>query len=112
MNTPSTQPRRILVIDDNPAIHDDFRKILSPEALPSEQLRSAAAAVFGRPVQTEKPSLYEVDVVSRGQDGLDRVRQAVFEGRPYALAFVDMRMPNGWDGLETTKQIWQASPTL
>jgi diguanylate cyclase (GGDEF)-like protein/PAS domain S-box-containing protein len=112
MNTPSTQPRRILVIDDNPAIHDDFRKILSPEALPSEQLRSAAAAVFGRPAQTEKPSLYEVDVVSRGQDGLERVRQAVLEDRPYALAFVDMRMPNGWDGLETTKQIWQASPAL
>ncbi|MAD80979.1 MAG: hypothetical protein CMJ50_09085, partial [Planctomycetaceae bacterium] len=37
---------------------------------------------------------------------------AVAENRPYALAFVDMRMPPGWDGLTTIEQLWKADPDL
>jgi hypothetical protein len=34
------------------------------------------------------------------------------QGRPFALAFVDMRMPPGWDGLETIKRLWQVESQL
>ena len=34
------------------------------------------------------------------------------ENRPYALAFVDMRMPEGWDGAQTIEHLWQADPRL
>ncbi|MEY2688457.1 MAG: regulator, domain-like protein [Pseudomonadota bacterium] len=112
--TSHTPPRRILVIDDNPAIHDDFRKVLCPPAPPAPALREAAAALFGKapaPVASPRPA-YAIDVASRGQDGVALVRSAQDQGQPYALAFVDMRMPNGWTGLETTREIWRVAPQL
>ncbi len=109
---PTTQRSRILIIDDNPAIHDDFRKILIPDAAPSPALREAAAALFERVPPPPMQPAYDIDCVLRGQDGVELVRQALDEGRPYALAYVDMRMPNGWNGLETTRRLWQMAPTL
>ena len=40
------------------------------------------------------------------------MKQALSEGRPYATAFVDMRMPPGWDGVETIEHLWEADPNL
>jgi PAS domain S-box-containing protein len=109
---PALAIRRILVVDDNPAIHDDFRKVLCPVD-PSEQaLLDASAALFGHTAERTRTSPYEIDVATRGQDGLALLGRALAEQRPYALAFVDMRMPNGWNGLETTKALWQLDPSL
>jgi CheY-like chemotaxis protein len=107
MSTDATPIHRILVIDDNPAIHDDFRKILSPRSASSGRLGAAAAALFGRPAPRRDAPRFEIDCASRGQEGLDKVRAAACEGRPYSMAYVDVRMPNGWDGLETISRIWQ-----
>ncbi len=118
MNSAHALPRRILVIDDNPAIHDDFRKVLCPQASVSPALRQAASTLFGEaaaPAATSPAQWqprYAIDAASRGQDGLALVRAALDEGRPYVLAFVDMRMPNGWSGLETTREIWRVAPEL
>ena len=110
----TTPPRssRILIIDDNPAIHDDFRKVLMPDAAPSPALRLTAAALFERVQSPQAQPVYEIDAVLRGQDGVEMVRLALEEGRPYAMAYVDMRMPNGWNGLETTRRLWQMAPLL
>jgi CheY-like chemotaxis protein len=112
MNATPQVRSRILVIDDNQAIHDDFRKVLDPEAAPSPALRQAAAALFDRDVPPSTRPSYEIDTVLRGQDGVELVRKAMEEGRPYAMAYVDMRMPNGWNGLETTRRLWQIAPGL
>lgn len=104
---------RILVIDDNPAIHDDFKKILCPKTGASV-VDELEASLFGidagqpRPMQTH----FEVDSAHQGQEGLARVEQAIREGRPYALAFVDGRMPPGWDGVETIVHLWNCYPEL
>jgi PAS domain S-box-containing protein len=37
-------------------------------------------------------------------------KKALEEGRPYAMAFVDIRMPPGWDGVETTQNLWGVDP--
>lgn len=103
---------RILVIDDNAAIHEDFRKVLCPEAQPPAALSEAAARLFKRVPAAGRLTSYQIDTAQRGQDGVEMVRQALDEGRPYALAFVDMRMPSGWNGLETTRRLWQMSPSL
>src|SRR6185312_12690910 len=55
---------------------------------------------------------FEVDSAFQGQEGLEMVRKAVAEGRPYPLAFVDVRMPPGWDGIETVARIWKEYPDL
>ncbi len=114
--------RRILVIDDNEAIHDDFRKILSVDS-GTAALDREETALFGETVGQTFQSVtdrqesrshrgFEIDSASQGEEGLALVRKAIREERPYAMAFVDVRMPPGWDGIETVARIWKEYPDL
>lgn len=100
------QKHRVLVIDDNQAIHSDFRKILEAKA-EEERFVQARATLFGDPQLSEEFGQFELDCVDQGQDGLTLAQRARIDGRPYAVAFVDMRMPLGWDGLETIERLWK-----
>ena len=114
MNTP-TPTYRILVIDDTPSIHDDFRKILTPSTAPAEgsaRVKSLATAIFGKTNLPPAPIRFTVDSAMQGEEGLGRVIDALAEDRPYAVAFVDMRIPPGWDGLETIRHLWATDPEL
>lgn len=103
---------RILVIDDNPNIHKDFQTILM-EDNEDEALDSLKAEVFGDAKEsTTDKSIFELDFASQGEEGCEKIRQACSENRPYELAFVDMRMPPGWDGLKTIEHIWQIDPKV
>src|SRR5260221_349988 len=104
--------RRILVIDDNRAIHDDFRKILFPGTAGNTALDAAEAALFGKPTNAVQQLEYEIDSAYQGQEGVSLVEKSLAEGRPYALAFVDVRMPPGLDGVETTQKIWAIDPDI
>jgi signal transduction histidine kinase len=111
-NLPDDKNRRVLIIDDNRAIHDDFRKILSPANATSAALDATEAAVFGHPAEAALQTAFEVDSAYQGQEGVLLVKKALEAGRPYALAFVDVRMPPGWDGVETTQRIWAIDPDV
>lgn len=105
--------RRILIVDDNPAIHADFIKILCPSTLPSEALKNASVELFGSTTPTGRDSnQYVVDVAVSGQAGVKKVEAAHQEDQPYLVAFIDMNMPNGWNGVETIQKIWEIQPTL
>jgi len=105
--------RRVLVIDDNHSIHEDFRKILTLAPRTAPGLAAAEAALFGAPVTTPLlPPDFVVDSAFQGEEGLGLLAKARAEGRPYAVAFVDVRMPPGWDGVETTARIWEADPDV
>lgn len=103
---------RILVIDDNPAIHEDFRKILITHSLLRNDLDEDEAALFGDQAVKFRLPVFEIDSVLQGQEGLDLVQKSLLENRPYALAFVDVRTPVGLDGVETTRRIWEMCPDL
>ena len=108
-----TKPsHRILVIDDNPEIHNDFRKILCSEPRISSPLEAAEARLFGELRRSRKIVTFELDSAYQGQEGLARVFHALQEGHPYEIAFVDVRMPPGWDGIEVTPRLWMADPNL
>jgi len=109
---PTEKNRRVLIIDDNRAIHDDFRKILSPANATDAALDAAEAALFGDTTEVVSQTQFEVDSAYQGQEGLVRVAEAIEAGRPYAVAFVDVRMPPGWDGVETTGRLWEIDPNL
>jgi PAS domain S-box-containing protein len=111
-NLPAEKNRRILIIDDNHAIHDDFRKILSPATIAAAALDVAEAELFGKPASAVRQIRYEIDSAYQGQGGVLLVKQALAAGRPYAVAFVDVRMPPGMDGVETTRKIWELDPDL
>ncbi len=105
--------RRILLIDDQQGIHDDYRKVLAPCQQPSAALDQAAADLFDEelvsPVVWEG---FELDSALQGEEGLELVRRSLDEGRPYAMAFVDIRMPPGWDGVQTVCKIWEVDPEI
>ena len=101
---------RILVIDDNQAIHDDLRKILLGEVKTQERLQDDEALLFG--IEAVPITRFEIDSAYQGQEGLAKLEQSLAEGRPYAMAFVDVRMPPGWDGVETITRLWRVYPNL
>jgi diguanylate cyclase (GGDEF)-like protein/PAS domain S-box-containing protein len=107
--------RRILVIDDNRAIHEDFAKILvRPPQASSASLADLEADLFDDAPATPAATAvsFEVSFADQGEAGARMVAAAIAEGRPFSVAFVDMRMPPGWDGVETIKRMWALDPEL
>ena len=102
--------RRILIIDDTPAIHADFRKILTPNTDGEADLNSLEHSLFG--TRQSSRLNFQLDSAYQGKEALALVERALADGHPYALAFIDMRMPPGWDGLETIEHLWNADPNL
>jgi len=103
--------RRILVIDDNLAIHDDFRKILAGQS-EAAALLAARTTLFDAVPAEATQEVFEVDCANQGHTGLAMAQSALAQGCPYAVTFVDMRMPPGWDGVETIEHLWQVDPAL
>ncbi len=112
MNSTLIENQRILVIDDNPSIHDDFRKILTAGAGPTDELLRTEAVLFGTARSQAERLDFEIDSAHQGEEGVRHVLKAMQEERPYALAFVDVRMPPGWDGVQTISRLWEAQPDL
>jgi CheY-like chemotaxis protein len=113
MKTSPAQPgNRILIIDDNASIHEDFRKILGPDQDQNAGLDLVKARMLGEKTAASPRSGFVIDSAFQGQEGLAMARRAAEESNPYALAFVDVRMPPGWDGVKTIGQLWKCCPEL
>ncbi len=104
--------RRILVVDDNRAIHADFQKSLGGKPEQNSLLSEAAAELFGSDAEASRLPQFELASAYQGQEGLAIAQAAAAEGNPFALAFVDIRMPPGWDGIETTIHMLKVDPDL
>ena len=103
---------RILVIDDNPDIHNDFQMILS-EKIDYSILDALAASYFDKVItDTETKNTYDLDFAFQGEEALEKIKNSILLKRPFSLAFVDMRMPPGWDGLETIERIWNVDANI
>lgn len=105
-----TSDSRILVVDDDPSIHRDFRQILCRR--PENPLPVAPWETESTEEPAQSRTEFEVEFARQGEEALERVRQATHEGRPFAVAFVDMRMPPGWNGVETAGHLWEVDPEL
>jgi signal transduction histidine kinase/PleD family two-component response regulator len=111
----SAKNNRVIVIDDNPAIHADVRKILCPKVSEAASAVDALEAELLGTSPANSPrttAQFVVDSAHQGREGLELVKEAVESGSPYAMAFVDVRMPPGWDGVETTIELWKVAPDL
>ncbi|MFT5424568.1 MAG: diguanylate cyclase (GGDEF)-like protein [Phycisphaerales bacterium] len=102
---------RILVIDDNEAIHKDFIKVLCPPETNTE-LDSIEAELFDEALREVRPIPYDIVACSQGLEGVEAAALAREQGSPFSLAFVDMRMPPGIDGLETIERMWKEDPDI
>lgn len=104
---------RVIVIDDNHELQRDFKRILSSSA--SAAGRSALLDLFAEPEPDATKSCaaepaVDLACASQGEEGLHLTRTALALHKPFALAFVDMRMPPGWDGAETVERIRSECP--
>ena len=68
--------------------------------------------MFDEKPRAQMRPCFHVDSACQGQEGLALVQQSIQSNQPYAVAFVDIRMPPGWDGVETTQKLWEVDPTL
>ena len=104
--------RRILIVDDNGDIHGDYRSALTFES-DEDPLADLESELFGeRPVEKARGPRFELAHAHQGQEGVDLLHREAERGRPFSLAFVDMRMPPGWDGLQTIQEAWRLDPQL
>lgn len=109
--TSPDQIRRVLVIDDNESIHTDFRTILDGNAGPLG-LADDELALFGNTRKSTPQVNFQIDSALQGAEGFEKVKAARTAGKPYQLAFVDMQMPPGWDGIQTITKLWEVDPNL
>jgi diguanylate cyclase (GGDEF)-like protein/PAS domain S-box-containing protein len=106
------QNRRVLLVDDLSSIHDDFRKVLGASG-PASTLAELESVLFGTVAPEPAAStVFEMDSAFQGAEALEKLKGARQEGRPYAMAFIDVRMPPGWDGIETVEHLWSEDPSL
>ncbi|MBA2648903.1 MAG: EAL domain-containing protein [Legionella sp.] len=104
---------RILLIDDNPDIHKDFIKVLLKNPKSSKlDLLEEQFFEDKKELQPEYALHLEISTALQGQEGVACIKKGLDEGRPFALAFVDIRMPPGWNGIETIKHIWELDSNI
>jgi signal transduction histidine kinase len=107
---------RVIVIDDNADIFKIIKRVLTRKINPHKlnEIETNLLDSNHNPSPERSSSMFnfEVDYASQGQEGAERIQQACEEGNPFSLAFVDMRMPPGWDGIETIKHIREIDPDI
>ena len=104
--------RRVLVIDDQASIREDFQKILGSSAGAEAAQSDARSAFLGSAEPVVTHAQFELTTADQGQQGVDFLRAGLLKGEPFAMAFVDVRMPPGMDGLQTVKALWELDARL
>ncbi|HTL17247.1 MAG TPA: response regulator, partial [Patescibacteria group bacterium] len=113
MNSQDIKPnRRILIVDDNTSIHGDFREVLCPDYSTGTAADEMEKVLFDQDAPAAEQTIFELDSAYQGQEALELVKRALANNRPYSVAFVDVRMPPGWDGVETIARIWEVDPHI
>jgi signal transduction histidine kinase len=105
----------ILLVDDNESIHEDIESILSPSFCnDGEELKDIEDELFGGSPNDQAEAVeqtkYDIDHAYQGEEAVEMVAKAAESGIPYALVFMDVRMPPGMDGIQTIKEIWKKYP--
>lgn len=98
--------RRVLILDDNESIHQDFRKLLTQSQ--DLEFKALENRLFEREAKDSNEEFnvnFHVDSAFQGKEGVDMIKTANDQGDPYSLVFVDIRMPPGWNGVKTIQEI-------
>ena len=104
---------RVLIVDDQDEIHVDFQEILGKEKrkAASDDLADTFLSVDSDNTNTYLPS-FELSHASSGDEAYQIVKAAKASNQPFAVAYIDIRMPPGMDGIETIRRIREFEETL
>ncbi|WP_200358780.1 response regulator [Pelagicoccus mobilis] len=113
----SLENRSILVVDDNHSIHRDYQSVLCPNPHDGEQseLEKLEALLLGDEAESSNESRHRnftLQSAFQGEEAVELVEKHLAKGIRYPMAFVDMRMPPGWDGLETIRELRRLDPEM
>ena len=100
----------ILIVDDDPAVRDAYCRMLQSQPQPSDVMAARAAIFDDEPVCIR--FLSELTIVDSGDAAVVAAQAARLAGKAFSMAFVDMRMPPGMDGVDTTLALWRVDPDL
>ena len=108
---------RILIVDDEPAMIDSYRRCFAPGDTGADELNDMAAELFGddAPIASYgdgETVRFDVVYCNQGLDAAAEVEAAIAQSSPYAVAFIDVRMPPGIDGKETATRIRALDPDI
>ena len=99
---------RVLVVDDEAGIHSDFKDMLNPNGTQTltDQL---AASLLDEDSENKTAFLppFELLHATSGEEAYDIIRAGKESNRPIAVAYIDVRMPPGIDGVEAIRRIRQ-----
>lgn len=106
--------RRVLIIDDDREIWRAYQAILAPESPGSDSPLSQITSLLTRHDHeaTVASEPFLLSFAAQGQEGLEMVTSANARHQPFAVAFIDVRMPPGWDGMETAMRIRACDPQI
>jgi CheY-like chemotaxis protein len=85
------QNRRILLVDDTAAIHEDFRNILTPGGSAQLDLAATEAALFGESSQPASTA-FELDSAYQGQEAPAKLQAALRKQRAGGLSSIWPRL--------------------
>ena len=114
MTQPTAQTSRILVIDDDHDIWKAYRLVLCPDGLAPDSSSAKLRQLLSPGADesaTLEASAFALSFARQGQEGYLMVEEAL-KSEPFAMAFIDVRMPPGWDGIETAIKIRQLDPNI
>ena len=109
---------KVLVVDDDLSVIAAYRHVFEGLDRLNGYHQPAALAdldgeLFGQTGRQEPEVIrLRVDFVDQGGDAIEAVRDSVARADPYAVIFLDLRMPPGLDGYETAEQIRRLDPDV
>ena len=108
---------RILVIDDQESILQNFAALLDPPergevASTLDDLELALGGSDAAKQATVETPRYRMRYARQGADGVSECLAAKTAGDPFSVAFVDIHMPPGIDGVQTAAELWKLQPDL
>ena len=94
---------RVLIVDDQKEIHDDFVEMLSSSFIKASTDDLAEAFAL----EENKPFLPEFELLhaENGEEAYEAIQEGKESNRPIAVAYIDIRMPPGIDGIETIRRV-------
>ncbi|HIJ21537.1 MAG: response regulator [Gammaproteobacteria bacterium] len=97
------QKWRILAIDDESAVHETYDAIF--ESKMDSELDELDLLLGGPGPEESEFAMFALEHAMSGKEGLQKIVEAIDVNNPFAVIYLDMRMPMGWDGLETAQHI-------
>ena len=106
---------RVLVVDDDAQLIDEYVRCLGEDFEPdiaTATLTDLEKVLLGEESDEGGTARFEVHSRNQGEAAVEAVKVAIDAGNPYAIVFIDIRLPPGQDGLTSAKLIRELDPNV